>query len=395
MPNLPVRDRSDAKLVGVCSALARTWDIDPLVVRAAFVIVALLTNGLAVAVYLMLWAILPERGGVAPLHRLFPATRTWSWGALATAALLVTAVAAAATGTGPGAFVILALAWIILRFGFAGRGPGKQRAQAPLPRPVPTTPFERAAEAWLQRLDNLEAGRPADWVPADDAPADPAGLYGPTSPWDAPSAPHPSPAVRRRGLRTWLGILVALGSTWTALAVASALGLVVAPLGWASATLLVLGGALLWSARPTATVWGRPALLLPVTILVALTTLGLLIPTQLPSRHVNALGSGKPVVTGQVTHLPIGEHTVDLSTRAVTDETLRYELGVGDLTVVVPPAGNVVVTTHVWLGDATLPDGRVGEGFDIGQEWRRDPDPEAPTLVIEVAVGLGEIEVRS
>ena len=92
MPNLPVRDRSDAKLLGVCSALARTWAIDPLVVRVAFVVVGLLTNGFVLAVYAMLWAILPERGGVAPLHRMLPSARSWSWGTLATIALLVTAI---------------------------------------------------------------------------------------------------------------------------------------------------------------------------------------------------------------------------------------------------------------------------------------------------------------
>jgi len=375
MPNLPVRDRADAKLVGVCSALARTWGIDPLVVRAAFVIVALLTNGFALAVYLVLWAILPEPGGVAPLHRLLPATRSWSWGALATVALLATALAAAVTGTGPGAFVILALAWIILRFGFAGRGPGAYTAPPPRPRPAPVTPFERAAEAWQQRLENLEAGRPADWAPEVPAPV-------------------ARPVLPRRGFRTWLGIVAALGAAWTGLAVAGANGVVITSLAWSASTLLVLGIALVACARPTRRSWGRPALLLPVTVVVALGTIVSIVPTQTPPRPVTAIGAA-PVVTGDVTHLAIGEHTIDLSTRAVADETIRYELGVGDLALVVPEEGNVVVRSHVWLGDITLPHGEVGEGFDVQREWHREPNPDAPTLVIDVALGLGEVEVRS
>ncbi len=61
-----MRDRTDAKLAGVCAALARTWAIDPVIVRVAFVVLAFLTNGFVIAAYAALWALLPERGGVAP-----------------------------------------------------------------------------------------------------------------------------------------------------------------------------------------------------------------------------------------------------------------------------------------------------------------------------------------
>lgn len=393
MPNLPVRDRSDAKLAGVCSALARTWGIDPLVVRVAFVIVGLLTNGFVLAVYATLWAILPERGGVAPLHRLLPASRSWSWGVLATAVLLVTALAAAATGTGPGAFVILALAWLIVRFGFAGRRPGSPGVRTPAPPPAPQTAFERYAQVWQQRLDNVEAGRPADWAPELEIPDRP-DLYGPESPWDTPASPVTTPVRRRRGLRTWLGIIVALGVTWSGLAAASALDVAVTPLAWSSATLLVLGGALLLTARPIRAAWGRPVLLLPLTILVAVTTLILLVPTQVPGRPMSALGPTTPTTAGDVTSLPMGDHTIDLSTRAVSDDTVGYELGLGDLVVIVPRDGNVVVRAHAGVGDVTMPDG-TGEGFNIEREWRRATNPDAPTLTIDVRVGLGRVEVRS
>lgn len=381
MPNLPVRDRADAKLVGVCAALARTWQIDPIIVRLAFVVVGLLTNGFALAVYAVLWAILPERGDVAPLHRLFPATRSWSWGAMATVALLVTALAAAATGTGPGAFVIFALAWLIVRFGFAGRGSGPATHHAPPPLPTPTTPFERSAHAWQQRLANIDAGRPADWVPEFELPPPPE------PDWSQHRAP------RSRGLRTWLGVLIALGTTWTGLAIASAVGVLVPPLGWMAATLGVLGLALLWGASPKRASRGRPVLLLPATLLAAVATLALVVPTQLPAAPVEAVRAAEPVLSDGTTHLPIGEHTLDLASRAVTDETVRYDLALGDLTLVVPREGNVVVTAKANLGDITLPDGAI-DGFDVTRTWRRVTDPEAPTLTIEVSVGLGEVVVR-
>ena len=390
MPNLPVRDRSDARLLGVCSALARTWAIDPLVVRVTFVVVGLLTNGFVLAVYGMLWAILPERGGVAPLHRMFPSTRAWSWGTLATIALLVTAVAAAVTGTGPGAFVILALAWLIVRFGFAGKAPGGPRT--PLPPVAPTTPFERAAQVWQQRLANVDAGRPADWVPEVEEP-DPAGRHGAGGPWDSPAPRPTAPAGRRRGLRTWLGILVALGATWAALSAATAFGEPVGTLAWSAATLVVLGLALLVSARSTRSVAGRPFLLLPVTVLVALGTLVALVPGQLMSDARRVVGADA-TSAADVIRLPVGDHTIDLSGRASAGGALRYELPIGDLVVVVPSEGNVEVTGSAGVGDVTMPDG-AGDGFKVQREWRRVTDPDAPVLTIEAAVGAGEIEVRS
>ena len=51
MPNLPVRERADAKIGGVCGALARAWSVDPIIIRVAFVLLGFLTNGFIVAAY--------------------------------------------------------------------------------------------------------------------------------------------------------------------------------------------------------------------------------------------------------------------------------------------------------------------------------------------------------
>lgn len=384
MPNLPVRVRTDAKLAGVCAALARAWSIDPVIVRVAFVLLAFFTNGFIIAAYAALWALLPERGGQAPLHQLFPATRSWSWPTLVTVVVLVTAtVGAAVSGSGPGAFVVLVLAWVILRFGLAGRRtPEPPAASAPLP--PPTTPFERVALAWQQRLDNLENGRPADWVPQVEAAS--SSLYSPA----AGPVSRRSPAVRRRGARTWLGVGVGVGSAWTGLAIASALGVVVEPLAWAASALLVLAATLVWSARPARAAYGRPRFLLPLAILVGLGTIPLLTPVAAPTvANVTA-----PVaMPGTVQNLPIGENVIDLAASPTADETLRYRLDLGDVEVRVPREGNVVVNAHVDLGEIKTPSGD-REGMDLDHTWSRVDDPAAPTRTIEVEVGLGEVVVR-
>jgi phage shock protein C len=48
------RDTNDQKLGGVCSGLARYFDLDPLLVRVAFV-VAILLSGASILAYLLLW----------------------------------------------------------------------------------------------------------------------------------------------------------------------------------------------------------------------------------------------------------------------------------------------------------------------------------------------------
>ena len=387
MPNLPVRERADAKIGGVCAALARAWSVDPIIIRVAFVLLGFLTNGFIVAAYAALWALLPDRrGGVTPLHQMFPSTRSWPWPTLVTVVVLVAAtVGGIVSGSGPGAVFVLALAWVILRFGFAGRRRPTE-VVAPAPPPPPATPFQRAAAAWQQRLDNLEAGRPADWVPElESAPV--------ASVEEGVAAPQQTPAARRRGARTWLGVLVGLGVVWAGLASASALGVVIAPLAWASATLAVLALALVWSARPARAAYGRPPFLLPLAVLMAVGTVPLLMPTAVPEPRF-ATDEVPVPVAGTVEHLPIGEHVIDLTSPPTADETLRYRLDLGDVVVRVPSEGNVVVNARVDLGDVTLPNG-VRDGFDVTHSWSRTDDPEAPTRTIDIAVGFGEAEVTT
>ena len=48
------RDTDDQKIGGVCSGLARYFDLDPLLVRVAFV-VGVVFNGVSLIAYLLLW----------------------------------------------------------------------------------------------------------------------------------------------------------------------------------------------------------------------------------------------------------------------------------------------------------------------------------------------------
>ena len=57
-----LRRRDDRMLGGVASGLADYFDVDPALVRIAWVAVAILTSGVGVLVYLAMWVLVPEEG---------------------------------------------------------------------------------------------------------------------------------------------------------------------------------------------------------------------------------------------------------------------------------------------------------------------------------------------
>lgn len=61
-----VRSRSDRMIAGVCGGLAEHFGIDPVLVRALFVIAAIVGGGGALA-YVLLWIVVPlEPAGGQP-----------------------------------------------------------------------------------------------------------------------------------------------------------------------------------------------------------------------------------------------------------------------------------------------------------------------------------------
>ena len=57
------RSQTDKYVAGVCGGLAEYFDIDPVWVRLAFVVAALMALG-GVVIYIVLWFIMPEGEGM-------------------------------------------------------------------------------------------------------------------------------------------------------------------------------------------------------------------------------------------------------------------------------------------------------------------------------------------
>ncbi|NOK31984.1 PspC domain-containing protein [Corallococcus exercitus] len=66
---VPMHRGEGRALLGVCSALARELDVDPALVRVAFVLMFFASGGMSAGLYLLLWAFIPARAyGRAPLQ---------------------------------------------------------------------------------------------------------------------------------------------------------------------------------------------------------------------------------------------------------------------------------------------------------------------------------------
>lgn len=439
------RSATDTKLAGLCGGVAEHWGIDPVLVRVAWVLLAL-SGGIGVVLYVAGWLLVPAQGRTAaPLDDLLgDRARRWPkevWVALvALACLAVFAVFGSASPFGVGPALVIACIWY---FGFYKQRQGSTAPAAPAPvaagrpapadagtptflsHPGPPTPFTVAAQGWRQRIEeHVEQARtaaapaardtaPASWPtapvgvsavqdPVDPevvertaflAAPDPVGLYAePVAATALPSPVHPRRSLAARRLR--LLTLLVLGLVLGGLALADRAGLAVPPAGYAAAALLVVGLALV-----AATWFGRARgllavglLLVPVVVLTA------------ASEHVVPASSFAPTERAyvRVADLPrtpeifrSGQVEVDLSGLVLTgDATYTAQLETGRLEVRVPDDVAVEVRYGVDVGAVESLGQHLDSGFDVrGTRDLPAPVADGPTLTLDLTVDAGQVAV--
>ena len=134
----PSRRQSDRKIAGVAGAIARRYDIDPILVRIALVVAAF--YGVGLVLYLVVWVALPADPTDPPTGLLSPAS-----GALHPVVLVAAVVAAVAT-TGsvvsgnPGVLVGIAVLGALLYLLQVNRGERGLTATGDLSAPSTSTP---------------------------------------------------------------------------------------------------------------------------------------------------------------------------------------------------------------------------------------------------------------
>lgn len=362
------RSTTDRKVAGVAGGLGRHLDVDPLLLRVAFVVLTFF-GGAGLIVYAAGWLLVPEDDGSEPAVRLEDRTR---------------GVVLAVVGVIAGVSIVAEL---------AGNAWG------------PWFPWQLVVVAVVAAvlLSRRDGGYPAPTSPGASVTGGPVGPAG-APVGGAPGAPGPAwgppPAVpvvrdpRRRGpLLLWTTLALVAIAEGILMSVDLA-GATIADGAYPALALGIIGAALVLGAF-----FGRGGGLVLVGLLV--------VPVLLISTLEDRIG-GDPLRETPDTaasvdpeyRMGVGELVLDLTEVADLEEldgrVLDIAVQVGRIEVILPEEGLTV--------EASARIGGPGEITVFGEERggietlvREDHDggPGSPVLVLDAETNLGEIVVRT
>lgn len=385
----------DRKVAGVAAGLARHLDIDPLVVRVAFVVLAFF-GGSGLVLYGALWLVLPEDGrenAVVPLDEKSRAIAVIGVGILAALLLL-------GDSWGlywfPWPLAIVAVAvWFLF---FRERRPAPQQWTTPAPG-APAAPGVPAAPAAQQYP---ESQYPASQYPAPQYAApqyDTSSQYAApqydTSQYAVPRPPVTRPRdPRKRGPVLFWFTLALIALAEGTLGIVDLAGTHVVDSAYPALALAITGVMLVVGAF-----YGRAGGLILVGLLASAFTAGALATEQYDRDHLRETPQLAEQVEGRY-WMPAGELVLDLSEVSDVEQLdgRRIEVGggVGLLEVVVPDEVDVRVEADVnGPGSITLFDREIG-GIDTNAHtFRSGDDADAPEILVDVELGVGEIIVTN
>lgn len=339
------RSSSDRKVAGVAGGLARHLDIDPLVLRVLFVVLAFF-GGAGLILYGACWLLVPDEESGRAAVTLDDRSRT--------AALVVAGALAALALVGD--------SWGIFWFPW---------------------PLAIIAVVVLLLVTRSPGGRPAS---AAEAP-----------PGGAAAAPAPAfyrpPDPRRRGpVLFWftlalvalgVGILGVVDVAGAAVPAPAYPALVVGLIG----TMLVVGSA-----------YGRAGGLIALGLVASLGLAGVTAGSHWDGEHI----SRQPATAGDVESrydFGAGELVLDLTSVSDPDSldgrTVHLEGGMGRIEVLVPDDWDVEASGRVGGPGAVDLFGESADGIATELHRSQDGGTEAPVVTIDAQLGVGEIVVST
>lgn len=413
---------------GVATGLARWLGVDPLVVRAGFILFGIFF-GMGVALYLVLWLLLPTEDGSLSIEK---ALRHGDGGSIF---LLVVTVLAVFGGTTPGGreewtglrvlgFIALGVtAWWILTRHDQGRSVGgSPSGWAPPTGSSTTPPTGTSTQSGAAPTPEAPAARPGSVPPSAWAPAPVVGEDATTSraTWPAPEGqgfttpgrptapvapPPPRPTTPTLGFAAGaiiLGAALVAGALTTTIADRT---------GWPgnhvsvgmAAALAILGlGALVAGIAGRRTGWIAPFAVLGIfaTLLSSVSPVGVREPWRVGQQN----WSPASVATAGPYDLGVGEMRLDLTAAQLdsdpaTVQRVRASVGLGEIRLILPEDTAVRVESAARVGGVTAsgsqesPAGTIdGGGIDFERTF--DYGTGTAQLVIEAEVGVGHITIE-
>jgi phage shock protein PspC (stress-responsive transcriptional regulator) len=361
---------ADRRVAGVAGGIARHLDIDPLLVRVGFVVLAFF-GGVGLLLYLALWLLVPEDGtdwAVIKLDRRSRAVALVLIGVLA----LVLLVSHGWWGD-PGPFLLLVamLGVILVGTQLAGRDRHTSPPEgATTPPPAPSSTL----------------------LPADAPAPQPA----PAPAYVVPEQPRPVNPRKKGPILFWFALatmVVALG----VLAIVDLAGASVAPSAY-PATMLGLSAAFLL----IGSFFGRAGGLILVGLLAASATAGTTFADRWdPHREVVRPATAASVQSDY--HLDVGELVVDLSgvsdPGALSGRTIHVSGGIGHLDIRVPASVSVVTSARVTGMGGITAFGRDAGGVDTTvnafHAGAARGVTATPPLTIQTDLHIGAIDVHA
>jgi phage shock protein PspC (stress-responsive transcriptional regulator) len=348
------RSRPDRKVAGVAGGLGRHLDIDPVIVRVAFVVLTFF-GGVGLLLYVALWLLLPEDGSDWAKIKLDRRSRTVALVLVGALALLLL-VQHGWWGGGGWFFVcvvVVAAAVVI---------------STQLPHRGSTTP-------------------PPSVPPA----ADPSTGYPPPS-YAVPEQPRPVNPRKKGPVLFWFAlavIVVALGC----LGIADLAGADVAPSAYPATALGLTAAFLLLGSF-----FGRAGGL----ILVGLIAAGTMVGTTIADRwdpHSETVIPASSSELGSTYSMDVGELRLDLTAvrdpEALDGREVHVSGNVGHLDIRVPYDVTVVANSHVTGIGGINALGRDGGGIDTELTTVHSAGPGAPRLTIDADLHIGGIDVHT
>jgi phage shock protein PspC (stress-responsive transcriptional regulator) len=392
------RSQEDRMLAGVCGGVGSYLGIDPVLLRVGFALLTIF-GGLGAVAYFALWLLLPEEGSdmsIASQRSGKPDAE------LRTVVLVIAALLAVGVLGSSAWFLPFHIPWPIFiavgcwwffsqrrrryRGGWMERGASPHNPQAPGCQAGSyheTDPSTASPEPTSASGDRLSESSVVSTSPVDWSQPDPLGLYAPPTTSSVPPAPP-----RPRSL-FWPTIGVALIAVG-ALALIDAIHGGVAPVAYPLLALGVVGLGLILGS-----VGARSRGLIPVGALLAV---GVVLASIAPDPRFGQI-MATPRTGGDIQssyELTAGEVNLDLTQiddMQDLDRSITVKVLTGQIKVIVPAGVDVTVESHATAGDLKIL-GRQANGTDSELVVAPDdPTDAAPDLVLDLRVGLGEVDV--
>jgi len=385
------RSTTDKHVAGVAGGLGRHLDIDPIIIRVAFVVLTFF-GGAGLVAYGALWLLVPQDDSERAAFDLDPRTRNVALiGVGVLAALLTVGDLWGGPSWFPWPLIFIGLiAWFLI----TSRERRQERRQRRAYAAPPGTPAG-TAPGWAGAGGTTMtgwAGDPAAYA-GSTAYAGPPTYAGPPAyavppAWTPPRRPRDP---RKSGpVLFWFTIaLIALAEG--ALGIVDLAGAPVLDSAYPALALGITAVMLLVGAF-----YGRAGGLILVGLLATVATVGATVASQVNAEQVDVRPTSAAAVEDEYS-VDAGEVIVNLSDvrdiEALDGRSLEVHSGAGRVVVILPDDLDVDVHGHTdGPGHLELLGGDEG-GIDVDDRVTHDGGPDAPHLDLEAWVGIGEVKV--